>query len=39
MDRCFFLKNPPKGIANTGNIQVSAAYDGSETLITLYWRI
>ena len=27
------------GAANTGNIQASADYDGSETLITLYWRI
>ncbi len=26
------------GVYNTGNIQSSAAYDGSETLITLYWR-
>ena len=27
------------GTWNTGNIQASAAYDGSETLITFYWRI
>jgi prepilin-type N-terminal cleavage/methylation domain-containing protein len=27
------------GVYNTGNIQSSASYDGSETLITLYWRI
>jgi prepilin-type N-terminal cleavage/methylation domain-containing protein len=27
------------GVSNTGNIQAGAAYDGSETLITLYWRI
>jgi len=27
------------GVSTTGNIQASAAYNGSETLITLYWRI
>jgi prepilin-type N-terminal cleavage/methylation domain-containing protein len=27
------------GVATTGNIRASAAYNGSETLITLYWRI
>ncbi len=27
------------GVANTGNIQSSVAYDGNENLITLYWRI
>ena len=27
------------GVSNTGNIQASAPYDGTETLITLYWRI
>ncbi|MFH0811498.1 MAG: prepilin-type N-terminal cleavage/methylation domain-containing protein [Pseudomonadota bacterium] len=26
------------GVYDTGNIQSSVAYDGSETLITLYWR-
>jgi prepilin-type N-terminal cleavage/methylation domain-containing protein len=27
------------GVYNTGNIQSGAAYDGSEALITLFWRI
>jgi prepilin-type N-terminal cleavage/methylation domain-containing protein len=27
------------GVYNTGNIQASAPYDGTDTLITLYWRI
>lgn len=27
------------GVFNSGNIQASAAYDGSDTLVTLHWRI
>ncbi len=27
------------GVFNTGNIHSSAAYNGSETLVTVYWRI
>jgi len=27
------------GLHDRGNIQCSAAYDGSDTLVTLYWRI
>lgn len=27
------------GVWNTGNIRSSSAYDGSDTLVTLYWRI
>ena len=27
------------GVWNTGNIRASAPYDGSDSLVTLYWRI
>lgn len=27
------------GVSTTGNIHSTAAYDGSDTLVTLYWRI
>ncbi len=27
------------GVWNTGNVRSSAAYDGTDTLVTLYWRI